>query len=286
MRILKIISKMGYERRRMLEGMGFVSLWGIGFIAFMLYPLFTSLRISFTESTLKDILGGPYNGWDNYRLVIEDPQFGTLFVKTLTMALADIPAIVLISLLCAVLLHRKMAGRGILRAMFFVPVVIAGVVLRYLFEQQAADFSVISDLADKLPIVGEMLGSAVFDRIGVLMWRSSVEILIFLAGLQSIPETQYEAAHMDGATAWESFWLITLPYLSPIVLLNFIYATIDSFTEPLNPIMDFLKLQVFAWMNFGYAAAMSWIYFFVVFLFVMLLLAIGRRFVFYGNDAR
>ncbi|MBP1991745.1 carbohydrate ABC transporter permease [Paenibacillus eucommiae] len=282
----KILRRFGYERRRMVEGMTFVSIWVIGFVLFMIYPLFYSLTISFTHSTLKDIFGGPFIGWDNYRSVVSSPQFATIFVKTLLNALLDIPTIVLFSLLCAVLLHRPMVGRVYFRAVFFVPVIIAGVVMRLLFEQNAADFSIFGKLAGGMLVVSDMIGSDLFDRIGVLMWRSSVETLIFLAGLQGIPRSQYEAAHIDGATVWESFWLITIPYLSPIILLNLIYATIDSFTEPLNPIIEYLKLLVFNHFNFGIAAAMSWMYFLVILVIVLIMIAVGRRYVYYGSDPR
>jgi ABC-type sugar transport system permease subunit len=275
-----------YERRREVEGMMFVSIWFIGFLCFMLYPLYSSLKISFSHSTLINIMNGEYIGTANYKAVIVDPAFSTHFVDTLLRSLLDIPIIVIFSLFVAVLLNGKIVGESYFRAIFFIPVIIGGVVMKMLFQQNAADFSIFDKLAGGMLLISDIIGSDVFNRIGILFWRSSVEILIFLAGLQGIPRSQYEAAQVDGATVWECFWKITLPYMSPIVLLNFIYATIDSFTDPLNPIMDFLRHKVFTNMDFGYAAALSWMYFIVVMAFILIIFAVGRRMVYYAGDLR
>ncbi|OUS72147.1 hypothetical protein B1748_25150 [Paenibacillus sp. MY03] len=276
----------GYERRRMFEGMFFVSPWVLGFAVFMLYPLYSSLKISFTSSTLSNLMGGNYVGITNYKNVTIDPNFGKLFLGTITRSLIDIPVVVIFALFIAVLLNSKIIGQSYFRAFFFVPVFIAGAVMNLLFANNPTDYSIFDKLAGGMMVVSDMIGSDVFNRIGLLFWRSSVEILIFLAGLQSIPRTQYEAAQVDGATAWECFWKITLPYLSGVILLNFIYATIDSFTESTNPIMKFMQMKVFEQLDFGYAASLSWMYFGVVLLFIAFIMIIGRRFVYYGGDVR
>ncbi|HEY0827384.1 MAG TPA: sugar ABC transporter permease [Bacilli bacterium] len=273
-----------YERRRMYEGMGFISIWFIGFIAFMLYPLISSLKVSFTKSTLNDILGGPFIGFENYKSVFLDPQFSMYFLDTLTNSLMDIPIIVIFSLFVAVLLNSDIRGRGVFRAVFFIPVIISGVVMNRLFQQGVSDISIFDTLGGGMLLISDMIGSGLFNRMGLIFWRSSVEILIFLAALQGIPKSQYEAAQVDGATGWECFWKITLPYISPVVLLNMIYATIDTFTDPLNPMMDFLKNKIFSQFNFGYASALSWLYFLVAMIFIAVIIGIGRRFVTYGGD--
>lgn len=273
-----------YERRRMFEGMGFISIWFIGFIVFMLYPLFSSLKISFTKSALNDILGGPFIGFENYKSVFLDPQFSIYFVDTLTNSLIDIPIVVIFSLFVAVLLNSDIRGRSVFRAIFFIPVMISGVVMNRLFQQGVSDISIFDTLGGGMLLISDIIGSDVFNRLGLIFWRSSVEILIFLAALQGIPKSQYEAAQVDGATGWECFWKITLPYISPVVLLNVIYATIDTFTDPLNPIMDFLRHKIFSQFNFGYASALSWLYFLVAMIFILIVIGIGRRFVTYGGD--
>lgn len=273
-----------YERRRMFEGMMFISIWGIGFICFMAYPLFSSLKISFTASTLTNMTGGSYTGLKNYKSAVIDPLFGTYFSNALGSALLDIPIIVIFSLFVAVLLNGQVFGRSGFRAIFFVPVVISGVVMKLLFQQNVADISSFGEFDSGL--TASFLNADVFNRLGLLFWRSSVEIIIFLAGLQSIPKTQYEAAEVDGATAWESFWKITLPLISPVVLLNIIYAAVDSFTDPLSSMMEYVKYKLFIHMDFGVAAAMSWIYFAVVMLVIIIITGAGRRMVFYGGDQK
>ncbi|MBP1988482.1 carbohydrate ABC transporter permease [Paenibacillus eucommiae] len=263
-----------YERRRMFEGIGFISLWLLGVLCFMLYPLATSLKISFTKSTLADLFNGEFVGFANYKAVLVDPVYSQIFAETLLHAGMDIPIIVMFSLFVAVLLNHALLGRTYFRALFFSPVILSGVVMGFLLNQQVGDITMFDQLG-----TGELMS-----RIGLLMWRSSVEILIFLGGLQGIPRLQYEAAEVDGATAWECFWLITLPYLSPVILLNVIYATIDSFIDPLNELMVKIKDIAFYGLNFGNASALGWMYFVVVLLFVAIVISLGRRFVYYGGD--
>lgn len=268
----------------MIEGMLFVSVWFIGFLCFMLYPLLSSLKISFTKSTLMNLMNGDYVGMGNYKTVITDPNFGPVFVDTLLAALIDIPIIVIFALFIATLLNKAFIGRTFFRSVFFIPVILSGVIMKFMFDQQLGHISIFDELGGGKEALNAMFGDAFVSRIGLIMWRSSVEILIFLGGLQGIPRSQYEAAEVDGATSWECFWKITLPYISPIILLNFIYAAVDSFTDPLSPMMAFIKLKMFS--DFGYAAAMSWMYLITVMIVIVVFLGIGRRFVYYAGEAK
>lgn len=276
---MRIFKRRGYslERRKVLEGYMFVSVWIIGFLAFTLYPLYSSFKISITTAKVSDLLHGKYAGITHYKAVVTDPAFSTIFVDQITRSLFDAPMIAIFSLIAAVLLNGEIAGKRYFRAVFFAPVIISGLMIRLLNSQGAADFSIFEQIGSNMLVISDMIGADTFSRFGTLLWRSSVEILIFLAGLQSIPRSLYEAAQMDGATPWENFWKITLPTMSPIVLLTIIYATIDSFTEPDNQIMAFMKNASLVKLDFGYGSALSWLYFLVILLLVLVIYFVGRK---------
>ena len=275
-----------YEHRRIVEGYGFISIWLIGFTAFMLYPLLVSFKMSFSRPTLGNMLGGPFVGLHNYRDVVLDPQFGVYFVGTLGNALIDIPIIVIFSLFAAVLLNKQAIGIGLFRGIFFIPIIFSGVVMNRLFHQEVGHLPIFDSFVGGAMIVNQIIGTEVFNRLGLLVWRSSVEIMIFLAAMHNIPRSHYEAASVDGATSWETFYKITLPYIAPVVLLNIIYATIDSFTDPLSPIMEYMKRNLLNQMNFGFASALSWLYFGVALLFMGFAAILGRGVIGYGRIDR
>jgi ABC-type sugar transport system permease subunit len=123
------------------------------------------------------------------------------------------------------------------------------------------------------------LAQGFLSRITVILWRCGVPILLFLAGLQGISVSLYEAAKVDAATGWDMFWKITLPMISPVVLLNIVFVIIDSFNDAGNPILDYIIDYGFEKTQFGYAAAMSWIYFLFVLVVVLLVFALLGRFI-------
>ena len=113
------------------------------------------------------------------------------------------------------------------------------------------------------------------------MIRSGVQIFIFLAALHSIPGSMYEAAEMEGCTAWESFWLITFPMTGPIILVNGIYTVVDSFGSYLNPVIDYINDVAFRLFEFGYSSALSWIYFLCIAVIIALIYLLFRKKLFY-----
>ena len=115
------------------------------------------------------------------------------------------------------------------------------------------------------------------DSLTVSMWDSGVPILIFLAGLQSISINLYEAAKVDGATAWESFWKVTFPMIKPMILVNILFCIVNSFTKANNEVMDYLiKTVMFGKLDYGYGSALGWIYFVVIFIIIGLVLFFFR----------
>lgn len=124
-----------------------------------------------------------------------------------------------------------------------------------------------------------------FGMIVVVLWSSGVQILLFLSGLQSIPVSLYESSKVDGATEWDMFWKITLPMISPIILLNIIYSLVDSFAFVTNPILSYIQSYGFKQANFEYAAALGWIYFGFIILLVVVVMGVLGRYV-YVSDVK
>jgi ABC-type sugar transport system permease subunit len=135
--------------------------------------------------------------------------------------------------------------------------------------------------------MGPAFSQIVFDmlsRLTIIFWKTGVQILLFLAGLQGISPSLYESARCDGATEWENFWKITLPMISPVILLNLIYTLVDSFTDINNRMMTYIKDTAFIKIQMGYASAMGWIYFLFIFVLLILVFVLTRRLVFYTGE--
>ena len=303
--------KIPYERRKALYGYGFISVWLIGTVLWFLKPLAESLCYCFMDNKqLRPEVGGmqkawlPLSGWqwlENFRFAFAgDREFKRALVSVLQDTALTTPMILIFSLFIAVILNQKFKGRGFARAIFFLPVIIAtGPVYNIISGNIAstgadsgAQFSTLfeTDIVDKLleflgvmnisAQLSDLINSVVTNIFG-LVWSSGIQILIFLAALQNIPVSAKEAASMEGATAWEYFWKITLPYVSPMILANFIYTVIDAFTKTDNAVMARVLEKQQLDMDYGYAAAMSWSYFAIVMILVGIITVILNRFIFY-----
>ncbi len=272
-----------FERRRSLEGWAFSLPWIIGFMLLMVLPLFLSVRASFFETKLTDAFGfsgdSPFVGFDNYVEVVKEPAYGEVVFKSFLTSLYKVPVVVAFALFVAVLLKQQFPGRTIFRVIFFIPVILAGVIMSYLFSDDVGTISVFSNLtaSSSFGFVYRIFGDEIISQIGTIMWASSVEILIFLAALQSVPAILYEVVELDGATAWESFWHVTLPYVSPFVILNAIYALVDTFVDARNPVMNLLSQLNSAGNKFGVAAALSWMYMLATLLVILIFILLTKR---------
>lgn len=265
----KTKKKMTMQKRRTLEGLMFVSPWIIGALLFFVYPLFVSIRLSVSDMvTLKGFVM-EWAGFKHYeRILFIDTTYVPKFLKAIKDTLINTPITLVFSLFIAILINFKIKARGFFRTAFFIPVLLgSGYVMNQLLGIGIGN--VVSNQADDLFTSGLMstLGPTfstvvqdILGRITVILWKSGVQIMLFLSGLQGIPVSLYEAAKCDGATAWENFWKITLPIISPIVLLNFIYTMIDSFTDSNNEVLSQI-ISNFNGARFNEGAAMGWIYF-------------------------
>ena len=297
------------DRRKARAGWFFVLPFLIGFVLIYLPMVWQSLQISFSKIVIGGA-SGTYDmvwvGFQNYSDAIQvDPEFTQILLKKGLPSLAvDIPAILIFSLFMAIMLNQKMVGRAVFRSIFFIPVVLSTGIM-----ESIAAMDVLTDYmesgegiddgsgqtqdalvsADDLAIlfanmkVGTELVKTITDivnNIFDIVNRSGVQMLIFLAALQSISPAIYESCKIDGATAWETFWKITLPMISPMILVNGVYTIIDSFTTESNPVMVYVQ-KAYTESSQEISTAMAWIYFAIVGLAVALIAAIMSGFVFY-----
>ncbi|MBQ3848163.1 MAG: sugar ABC transporter permease [Clostridia bacterium] len=277
---------LSFERRRNIEGFLFSVPWLFGFTWFILIPLLLSVRISFFSTVLTDPYGfegtSTWVGFDNYVEIVKTPEYGQTVIESFLTALYQVPVIVGFALFVAVLLKQDFPGRVYYRVIFFIPVILCGVIMSYLFADSVGSVSVFSTLVSTNSgvlsrVFGGRIISTITSGIGTIMWKSSVEILIFLAALQSVPAILYEVVELDGATAWESFWHVTLPYISPFVILNCIYTMVDAFVDTSNPVMGIMTRLMNEGTKYGMASALSWMYMILTLLTILIFVLLTRR---------
>ena len=293
----KIKIKVTRKKREAFYGYLFILLWLFGFLVFTLYPMFFSLYLSFQQAyySLEEGITSTFIGFDNYLSIARSQILLPLYATYLGKMVIAVPLIVVFSILIAVLINNPIKLKGLWRTIFFLPVVIAtGPVIGELSNQDATTLPSLQD-SDLLLFVSENLGEWLANPIEVLLtsmllilWYAGIPILIFLAGLQKIDTAIYEAAAIDGASPWDRFWKITLPSIKPLISVSIIYIVVSMslFVEP-EGILDFARLHMLLgaptsnfFFGYGYAAAIAWIYFFLM-VFLMLIfvgvLSIRRR---------
>jgi ABC-type sugar transport system permease subunit len=210
-----------------------------------------------------------YVGFDNYsQIFLKDPDFIMDLESYLLETLISVPVIVAFALIIAMLLNEKIACRGIFRMIFFLPIIIAsGPVMNQLADQDAASIPMMNvtmieqTLDTYLPSILATSVTNVFSNMITLLWYAGVQILIFLAALQKIDTSLYEAAKMDGGSKWECFWKITLPTIKPMILLNVVYTIIFMSNNEQNALIVLIyDTMLSATGGYGYASAMAWLY--------------------------
>ena len=300
------------DQHKARAGWIFILPFILGFVLVYLPMIWESLLLTFQDVSYSPEYAKTWVGFQNYSYALGSytsggETFVQVLVEGLTQLAFDIPAILIFSLFMAVMLNQKAAGRGFFRAVFFIPVVISvGVMDGGISsglggdtyddgseEAAEAENTLVSSMDLQMLFsnmkIGAGLVSYVIDIINNIfnvVNSSGVQMLIFLAGLQSISPAIYESCKIDGATAWETFWKITFPMISPMILVNGVYTIIDSFTKSGNVVMSYITDVQLANISEaggveGVGAAMSWMYFMVVILIVGLLASILSAFVFY-----
>ncbi len=296
------------DKRKARGGWIFVLPFVIGFVLVYLPIVIDSIRYSFC--TIKNIPGGGSEfisvGWANYNeALFINPSYVETLLQGIGNMFFDIPMILIFSLFMAVLLNQKMMGRAAFRAIFFVPVILSTGLMESINAQNlqgqimgeaggmddgSGQESTASQIVSAVDIQVMFQGMAVgqglvtyvaqaINNIYDIVNRSGVQMLIFLAGLQSISPAIYESVQIDGATAWETFWKITFPMISPMILVNAVYTIIDSFTTDSNVVMKFISNADTE--SATVSSAMAWMYFLVVIAIIAIVALLCSSFVFY-----
>jgi len=266
--------EMRHGTREALHGYGFVLIWIVGFSIFTLAPLVQTFIYSLNQVTVEATgVSTKFVEWANYsRALFTDPTFVELLIGYTIETLVSLPIILIFSLIIALFLNLEFKGKGLFRTIFFLPVVItSGPVIKELTEQGAtstaglAQVQAVADFLAELPVSVRTPVEYLLTSFVLILWFSGVQILIYLSSLQKIDKSLYEAAAIDGASAWESFWKITLPSLTPTTLVIAIYTiiTLSHFSE--NKVLKYIYGQTYAVEGgIGYASAMSFVYFLVL----------------------
>jgi ABC-type sugar transport system permease subunit len=266
--------EMKHNVREALNGYSFTLIWIIGFLIFTLVPLVQTFLYSMNQVTVTATgINMQFLKWSNYtRALLTDPTFLDLLIGYVVETLVSVPIVIIFSLIIALLLNLKFRFKGLFRVIFFLPVVItSGPVINELTAQGATSVPGIANSAAVMNFVENLPRSLrgpvdyLLTSFILILWFSGVQILIYLASLQKIDKSIYEAASIDGASAWEAFWKITLPSLSGTTLVVAIYTiiTLSHFSE--NKVVQYINGQTYAVQGgIGYASAMSFIYFLVL----------------------
>lgn len=292
------------RRREAIDGYLFIAPWLIGFVVFVSGPMIASLALSFMSW---DLFSDPeWVGFENYQRLAEDRLVITSLKNTAFYTFLSVPINLAVALMAALLLNAQVKGQSFFRTAFYLPAVMPVVANAVLW------FWILN------PEVG--LANAVLDGLGlpqsqwlfdadtakptfILMglWGVGNTMIIFLAGLQGIPASLYDAAHIDGANAWQRFRAVTVPMLSPVILFNLVLGVIGSFQiftsaylltdgGPNNATLFsvlYLFRLAFEQFQMGYASAFAWLIFAIILVFTLIQLKFSQRWTYYeGGEAR
>lgn len=280
--------KIGLMGRRALLGYLFILPFILGFIFFMVKPLFQSLHMALSEVVISNKgFELNWNSLANYKKAfLIDAEFNRMLVESIGQMVFRSIATIVFSFFVALLLNQKFKGRTLARSIFFLAVILSSGVMVGLESsnalmaeiqdmiKEAGNVNQITEVLEDILLSGSTgvggVSSKVFEKIFEIIdgiydvaMASGIQIIIFLSGLQNIAPGMYEAAHMEGCTAWETLWKITVPMISPLIPVCWIYTIIDFFMKSDNQIMDKINVQMTQLLNYGYSSAMAWIYFIV-----------------------
>ena len=286
----------GIEKIKSKYGLLFVLPWIFGYLTFFIVPLIQSVWYSLCDvSMTEDGVKTNFIGLKSYNYYLfEDPEYLSNLTSDIGSLLYSLPIILLISLVLAIMLNQRFKGRLFFRAVYFMPVIIAsGVVIELLFmttDEEIISSGVNVALTDSMFSVEDVIGwlnipdkvatyiKIIINNIFDLLWSCGIQTVLFIAGLQSIPRSLYEASNVEGATKWEEFWFITFPMLGSVTLLVSLFTIVDQFTSTRRNIIDLAYSQ----MNVGVydtTSTMLWIYFIIIGIAMALILYLFNKLV-------
>jgi ABC-type sugar transport system permease subunit len=292
------------EGKNARAGYLFVLPFIIGFISFMLLPIFASFRMAFSRVIIDVSNYGfrmEFTGLENIkRALLVDAEFNRLLVEELVRMVLIVPAVIIFSLFVALILNQEFKARGFVRAIFFLPVILSSGILIGLETNNALLHSVAESIKQsnqlKTSVTGVLErvlaaeGAAsgymkyifqVVNQIYNIAMASGIQIIIFLSALQTIPSSMFEAAKIEGSTSWECFWKITFPMVSSLILVNFVYSVVDYLIRTDNRVMRKIFIALVNRMDFGFSSAMAWFYFLVVIVVIGICLSLISKKVYY-----
>lgn len=281
-----------YERRQARYGYVFVAHWVIGLILFFAYPLISSVWYAFNDVTI-DVgdISTKFVGLKYITKILrEDPDYINQLRDSVLMLIYSLPIIIALSLILAVLLNTKFRGRTIVRALFFLPMIISSSVVMTVMEKPPISMPIMSSgaggvgmidyagIVEKLeipeiitPVILFLLSSTMN-----LVWNCGVQTILFLSGLQSIPASFYEVSNVEGANKWQEFWLITVPSLRHIISLVMVFTMIELFSSLDNPVVS-RSYSLMYTQQFGESSSMLWFYFVIVVAVISLVYYLYQR---------
>lgn len=280
---MKKRKKLTLLQKRMLTGYLFILPWFIGFVIFYLRSLIMTGQFAFSSLTINPTGGYTldFTGLENlnYAFRVHGSFKQTLTTSIMNM-LVDVPLITFFSLFMAMLLNKKFPGRFIFRAIFFLPIIMGSSAITAAMEMSAAmmtggissmstevvadasagaimNMDYFIDMFMNLGIPVKLLDyvTAAVARINDIISASGVQIIIFIAALQSIPGSMYEVAKIEGATGYETFWKVTFPMVMPHIITNVVYTIVDNFAE--SEVVELAYKVAFTDMNYGLSSVFS-----------------------------
>lgn len=292
--------------RSNINGWLFISPWLIGFLLLTLYPALASLYYSFTDYNI--IKPAQWVGLSNYiDLVTRDPLFWIAIGNTLIYVVLSVPLTILLSVGIAILLNQPVRGKAFYRAVVFlpttVPEIVTGLLWIWILHPQ---FGALNNLLKLVGIDGPgWLGDPLWSKPALVLiglWGLGNSVMIYLAALQDVPQTLYEAAEIDGAGAWAKTRYVTLPMITPTIFFNLVLGIIfglQTFTSafiitrgtggPVDSTLFYGLLiyrNAFSYLKMGYASAMSWLLFLVILGITLVVFKTSGRWVFYSGDSK
>lgn len=300
--------KRSLSQRRAMKGFLFILPWLIGFIWFYVRSLVMTVQFSFSELTVNP--GGGYSldfvGLDKFIYAFRaHASYKQVLTTSLGNMLIDVPLIIFFSLFMAMLLNRKFKGRTLVRAIFFLPVILNSDAISAAMDLARSMMSggisnSAAELAESasgggvsleyyiqmftslgLPdVIIEYVSGAV-GRISDIINASGVQIIIFIAALQSIPGSMYEVAKIEGATAYETFWKVTFPMVMPHIITNVVYTVVDSFTQ--SEVVELAYTTAFQYFDYGLSSVFSLVSTLVTCLILLIVCVLIQKRTFYYN---
>lgn len=290
-------------RREALWAYAFISPWIVGFLIFTLGPMIASFFLAFTKYNI--ISPAQWIGLDNYRRISVDPLFWRSLRVTFTYAAMSLFPGLVFGLSLAMLLNSNVPGISVWRTIYYLPSIISGVAVAILWGFVLNPrFGIVNWVLSLVGIKGPgWLTSIQWALPGLAimsLWGVGGSMILYLAGLQGIPTTLYDAAKVDGANAWHRFWSVTLPMISPVIFFNLVMGTIGTFQYftsayvltrggPANATLFYnlyLYDNAFRYNQMGYASGLAWILFVIVLFFTLLIFRSSAAWVYYEGQLK